>query len=175
MAIPLPRRTTGDAEQALRELPIACHELDRSGNIVWVNPALCRLLQLTAEQILQRPVWTFVAAEEREISRSAVARKLSDELPLHVFERSFTRPDGSRLVLEIHEQYRREDDGAILGMRSFLIDITARKSAEGALHRVHEDLEHRIQERTQELELAIDFLRREMDERRLAEKEHHKL
>ena len=41
--------------------------------------------------------------------------------------------------------------------------------------RAQEDLEHRIKERTEELELAIDFLRREMDERRIAEKEQRKL
>ncbi|MCU1239062.1 MAG: sensor hybrid histidine kinase [Candidatus Solibacter sp.] len=175
MAKPLPGQISGETERALRDLPIACHELDRLGNVIWVNPALCRLLALTAEQILHQPVWSFVTPEERETSRLAVARKLSAEVALGIFERSFTRADGSRVVLEIHEQYRRGADGEILGMRSFLIDITARKNAEEALHKVHEGLEHRIHERTQELELAVDFLRREMDERRLAEKEHRKL
>jgi len=38
-----------------------------------------------------------------------------------------------------------------------------------------EDLESRIKERTEELELAIEFLRREMDERRASEKEQRKM
>ena len=40
---------------------------------------------------------------------------------------------------------------------------------------MQEGLEFRIQERTAELELANAFLRREMEERRQAEQEHHKL
>ena len=164
-----------DPENALRDAPIACHELDVEGNVVWINPAGCRLLGVTAEQILGRPIWEFVAPEERAASRLAVGRKLSAQVSLGVFERRYTRPDGSALALEIHEHYRCAPGGEIIGMRSFLLDITARKLAEEALHKVQEDLESRIYARTQELELAIDFLRREMDEKRAAEKEHRKL
>src|SRR6185295_1743277 len=32
---------------SLSDAPIACHELDRDGKIVWVNAAECRLLGLT--------------------------------------------------------------------------------------------------------------------------------
>jgi PAS domain S-box-containing protein len=162
-------------ESALRELPIACHELDLDGNIIGVNPAGCRLLELTPDQILHRPVWDFVAPEERHAGRLAVKRKLSAELPLGVFERTYSRSDGFPLALEIHEHYRRGPDGNVVGIRSFLLDITARKRAEEALRRVQEDLESLVQARTQELELAIDFLRREMEERRLADTEHRKL
>ena len=170
-----PGRAPEDAENALRNAPIACHELDLEGNVVRINAAGCRLLGLTADQILGHPIWEFVSAGERETSRLAVARKLSEDLPLGVFERAYTRPDGSALVLEIHEQYRRGRRGQMVGIRSFLFDITARKLAEESLRKVQEELESRIRERTLDLELAIDFLRREMDERRLAEKEQRKL
>jgi two-component system, cell cycle sensor histidine kinase and response regulator CckA len=124
---------------------------------------------------LGRPVWEFVAPEERDASRPAVVRKLAGEEQLANFERTLVRPDGSRLAIEIHENYLRDKTGAIAGIRSFLIDITERRRAEEALRKAQENLELRIRERTQELELAIEFLRREMDERRLAEKEHRKL
>ncbi len=175
MPKPFPGVKPRDADSSLRDAPIACHELDGEGNVVWINPAGCRLLGLAANQILTRPIWEFVAPGERDASRLAVQRKLSAELPLAVFERTYTRPDGSTLVLEIHEQYRRRANGSLLGIRSFMLDITARKQAEEELRKVSEGLESRIRERTQELELAIDFVRREMDERRAAEKEHRKL
>lgn len=167
--------SSGDMENALHDLPIACHELDLDGNIVGVNSAACRLLNLAAHEILHRPVWDFVAPGERDAGRLASARTLFAEAQLGVFECTYVRPDGSLVALEIHEQYRRSPDGALLGLRSFLLDITARKSAEEELRKGREDLESRIRERTQELELAIEFLRREIDERRLAEIERREL
>jgi signal transduction histidine kinase/CheY-like chemotaxis protein len=55
------------------------------------------------------------------------------------------------------------------------MDVTRRKRAEEALRKIQEDLEHRIQERTAELEQANESLRREMEERREAEEQRRKL
>src|SRR6185312_7976627 len=145
----------------LAEAPIACHELDREGRVIWVNDAECKLLGLEPEQIVGRYVWEFVSPGEQEISRSAVVSKLSGGQALPVFERGYVRPDGSPLVLEIHEHYQPDEHGGFAGIRSFLLDITARKAAQEALRTAQEELEARIRERTEELELAIDFLRRE--------------
>jgi PAS domain S-box-containing protein len=175
MPQPIPDWTRGARKSALRDLPIACHEVNLDGRITWVNPAGCRLLDLPAEQILHRSVWEFAPPGEQTAGRLATARKLSAETPLAVFERPYLRSDGAILQIEVHEQYRRSRDGRILGIRSFLLDITARRRAEDALRKVQEDLESVVDARTQELELAIDFLRREIDERRLADKEHRKL
>ena len=152
--------TTG--EDVLALAPIACHEVDLEGRITWVNAAECRLLGRAFEELLGMPVWELVAPGEQRDSREAVARKLRFGADLTCFERTLTRPDGSLIVVEIHDTYRRNADGAIVGIRSFLIDVTARKRAQDALRKVGEDLESRVRERTQELELAIDFLRREI-------------
>jgi len=73
--------------------------------VIWVNDAECRLLGLDRDHILGRSIWELVLPEQREASRRAVSRKLSAEEPLPVFERGYLRPDGSSLVLEIHEHY----------------------------------------------------------------------
>jgi PAS domain S-box-containing protein len=117
----------------LRQAPIACHEIDLSGEVVFVNEAECELLGLSADGILGRPILEFVAPEEQEASRAAVRRKLSGEQFLSSFERDYVRPDGVRLVLEIHERHIRDAASRIVGMRSFLVDITQRKRTERAL------------------------------------------
>src|SRR3954453_11464316 len=119
-----PGRASGDPDNLLRDAPIACHELDLSGNVVWVNPAGCRLLGVPAEEIVGRHIWEFVAPQEREKSRAAVGRKLAGEHPLGVFERQYPRPDGSSLLLEIHDHYTRGLEGGMLGLRCYLLDIT---------------------------------------------------
>jgi PAS domain S-box-containing protein len=169
------RRAQTPDEDVLAVAPIACHEVDLDGRVVWVNAAECTLLGIPREQLIGRPVWELVTAEEQHASRDAVARKLNATEMLLPFERTLARPDGSAVVVEIHDTYRRNAQGKIDGIRSFLLDVTARKRAQDALRKVGEDLESRVRARTQELELAIDFLRREIEERRQAEDERRKL
>jgi len=129
----------------LAEAPIACHEIDVSGQIVFVNVAECQLLGLPPDQILGRPVWDFVAPEERDRSREAVRRKLAGEGELLHFERDYVRPDGERLVLEIHERHIPDETLHIVGMRSFLIDITQRKRTELALQESEKLYRHLVE------------------------------
>lgn len=170
-----PSRAPPQDDDVLALAPIAYHEVDLQGNLVWVNDAECRLLGRTREELIGRPVWELVSEAEQPESRSALARKLSSEVSLAPFERTLTRPDGAIVVVEIHDTYRLNPRGDIEGIRSFLLDVTARKRAQEALRKVGEDLESRVRERTQELELAIDFLRREIDEHRQAEDERRRL
>ncbi|HUI81333.1 MAG TPA: PAS domain S-box protein [Bryobacteraceae bacterium] len=160
---------------ALTDAPIASHELDLEGRIVRVNRAGCRLLGLTESEIIGRHVWEFVAPDEQAASRDRITQNLRTGQPIEPLERNWVLPDGTSLVVEIHSNYIHEADGKVRGIRSFLLDITRRKRAEEALRRVQEGLEFSIKERTAELELANAFLRREMEDRRKAEEEHHKL
>ena len=45
----------------------------------------------------------------------------------------------------------RDEDGEIVGVIVFAVDISERVSAEEALQRAHEELERRVDERTQQL------------------------
>lgn len=117
----------------LPQAPIACHEINLSGEVVFINEAECRLLGLTEDRILGHPIWEFVAPEEQETSREAIRRKLAGTQHLTHFERDYIRPDGVRLILEIHERHIRDANSRIVGMRSFLVDITQRKRTEKAL------------------------------------------
>jgi two-component system, cell cycle sensor histidine kinase and response regulator CckA len=124
-------------ERSLREFlveaPVACHEIDISGRITFVNKAECRLLGLTQDQLLQRSIWDFVSPEEQAVSREAVRQKIAGERALTTFERDYVCPDGTRLVLEIQEQHIRDANSRIIGMRSFLFDVTRRERTEQAL------------------------------------------
>jgi len=159
----------------LADAPIACHELDLSGRIVRVNEAECRLLGLREDQILGRHVWEFVAPDEQSPVRDSVMRTMSGAQPPEMLERNWLRADGSRLVLEIHSVHVLGSNGAVAGVRSFLLNVTRRKVAEEALRKSQESLENRIRERTVELELTNEFLRRELEERQRREEEHRKL
>jgi PAS domain S-box-containing protein len=122
------------------EAPVACHEIDTDGIVRRVNRAECALLGFEYSEIIGRPVWNFVAGDERIRSQEAVRKKLSGEQPLVVFSRDYFRRDGTRLTLEIHEKLIHDASGAAVGTRSSLLDITERVQAQQKLARQAQEL-----------------------------------
>lgn len=64
-----------------------------------------------------------------------------------------------------------DGEGQPCGAVSAFIDITERRHAEEALHKVHEELEQRVVERTRELSVKNEQLKIEIEERKLIEQE----
>jgi PAS domain S-box-containing protein len=136
----------GSIEEQLRETrqqflglfydaPVACHEIDSDGIVVRVNSAEGDLLGFAPAEMIGRPIWEFMALEERESSSESVRRKLSGDQPLTKVERKYTRRDGTIIFLEIHPKLILSASGEIIGIRSFMIDISARKQVQHALER----------------------------------------
>ena len=121
------------------EAPVACHELDREGRVIRVNQAECKLMGFTAAEMLGRYVWEFTG-DERKISEQSVKRRMAGQLSLAPFERGYTRRDGAQLILEIHTKLVHDAAGEVIGLRSFMFDVTARKWAEQALQSHAEEL-----------------------------------
>lgn len=133
-----------DLEQQLRDserhfqswfqdAPVACHEVDRDGVILCVNQAECDLFGFRQEEMLGRPIWEFMASEDREKTQAGLLRRIADEQPLVPLEREYKRRDGSSVVMEIHQKRIRDTAGRPIGLRTFLLDITQRKRAETTL------------------------------------------
>jgi PAS domain S-box-containing protein len=110
--------------------PVAYHELDRDGVIRRVNRTECALLGYEAADLLGRPVWEFIAEADLEASHEAIRRKLSGEQPSGPVKRRFIRRDGGLLWLEVHDSLVRNPAGETVGIRTVMLDITARKRAE---------------------------------------------
>ena len=127
------------SEQRYRSLfedaPVAYHEIDINGVLTRINLAECALLGYKREEMLGRPVWDLVDAEERAASQEAVGKKVRGEKALVPFERTYRTQDGRQVAVEIHESLIRDSAGAVIGIRSCLLNITDRKRAEAALHR----------------------------------------
>ncbi|MBI3645304.1 MAG: PAS domain S-box protein [Acidobacteriales bacterium] len=115
------------------QAPVAYHEIDREGTLRRVNQAECILFGYEASELVGRPIWDFVAPEVQAQSREAIRKKISAQQPLASFTRDYRRRDGSQLVLEIHESLVRDREGTVVGIRSSLVDTTARTRAEEEL------------------------------------------
>jgi PAS domain S-box-containing protein len=122
------------------EAPVACHEIDRDGIVRRVNQAECRLLGFKADEMLGRPIWDFIAPEEREKSQEVVRQKFAGDAAFMTSEREYRRRDGTTLTLEIHSRPILNATGQIVGIGSFLLDVTAAKQIHQALRKQAEAL-----------------------------------
>lgn len=136
------------------EAPVAYHEIDSAGIVVRVNRAECQLLGRTREEIVGRPVWELTSSGQRVASESQVKRKLRGDQLLVPFFREYSRKNGEKLTLLIHENLIRARSGEIIGIRSTLLDVTEQHRAEAELRRVNTELDARIASRTAELEIS---------------------
>lgn len=133
------------SERRFRDLfeqgPVAYHEIDHEGIMRRVNRAECELLGIEADTVLGRHTSEFVSPGQQAKSREAVKRKLSGQQAIVPFLREYTHSDGRQLTIEVHDAPIRDQSGAVVGIRSALLDVTERIRAEKALREREETLQ----------------------------------
>ena len=113
------------AEEALRlseerfrslfeDAPVGYHELDLEGVIRRVNRAECAWLGVECEDIIGRPLWEFVAPQDRAASRGAFYGKIARQMPTGTVLREFVRRDGTRIQVEIHDSLIEDHRGQVI-------------------------------------------------------------
>jgi PAS domain S-box-containing protein len=150
-------------KNAVEKSSVAIHEIDSEGIIRSVNQAECLLLGYTSTELIGRPVWDFVAPEERDTVQFAVHEKLARSQPLIPLTREYRRADGSYIWLEIRESLIESAAGEVIGIRSALFDITARRTFELAIQREHDRMKFMLRSCTSAIVTAdalghIDFM-----------------
>ncbi len=138
------------AEQALRaehafrkamedSLTVGMRARDLDGRITYVNPAFCRMVGWSAEELVgavpPMPYWLPEDMENAYALHQAVMR---GDAPRDGFEIAFQRKTGERFNALIYEAPLIDSDGRQTGWMASVLDITERKRAE-ELSRQHQD------------------------------------
>ncbi|HEX7474424.1 MAG TPA: PAS domain S-box protein [Dehalococcoidales bacterium] len=121
------------------------------GRLGIVNTAFCELTGYTAEE-LHSMDWANVLTprEYKSMETEKLAELAKTGKPI-VYQKEYIRKDGSRVPIELLVHLVRGPNGEVEYYYSFLTDITERKKAEGILAKAKDELEIKVQERTQEL------------------------
>ena len=171
-------QTLRDQEEQFRLLfENAIHGIYRTtpdGKILLANPALLAMLGFdTFEELAARNLET--DGTEAVYERIDFKRRLEAAGELCGLEATWTRRDGRPIFVRENAHVVRDSDGLVLFYEGSVEDVTARKEAEEALRRAHDELEARVAERTEELRAANRALETEMAERRRAEESYRSL
>lgn len=129
---------------------------DASGRIQEANNAIKALLNVSQEFLVDKPLLIFIDQPDRfsfhlTLDRLQQLDKLQD---WQIRLRSPQRPpfDAALTVAVV-----RDANGQIVNLRWLLRDITERKQIERLLENLNSELERQVQERTSELQQALDF------------------
>lgn len=115
---------------------------DLAGRITYVNPAFCRMVGWSAEELVGRsPPMPYWPDEHFDETQAMHDRILAGEGPEDVFELKFKRRNGEVFDVLIHEAPLIDARGRQTGWMGSLIDVTERKRAEDLLLQQKERLQ----------------------------------
>ncbi|MCP5269775.1 MAG: PAS-domain containing protein [Burkholderiaceae bacterium] len=104
--------------------------IDNAHRTTDANPAMCRMLGLSRDELLGRTIWEFVDAENEAIFRAQVARR--DEGRANTYEITLTRADGGRVTCVNNATPIHDAQGRKIGAIGLFSDVTAERQASAA-------------------------------------------
>jgi PAS domain S-box-containing protein len=117
------RKDAENFQRLFEEIPFACQEINLDGVIRRVNEKLCVLRGLRPSVILGKHYADFAPESERERVRNETHRKLTGEEPLAPGQQTCVRLG---VTVQVQEVLLRDENGAIVGLRSYESDATER-------------------------------------------------
>jgi PAS domain S-box-containing protein len=159
------RKSEKKFKDFLDNLGDAAYETDAFGNITYTNKAAEGLTGLPLKKLIGKPFRPLFEEKSRRIAMDVYKRTLNGESL--DFELTFINGKTARFKNEPLV----DKDGKIIGAFGVARDITDQKRAENELKKAHNELEHRVKERTFELNNALKTIKRsekELLDRKLA-------
>jgi PAS domain S-box-containing protein len=173
------RRAQGELETAraryfdLYDLaPIGYFTLSEQGLILTANLTASILLGVARSALVRRRLTSFILPEDRDIYYRRHKLLFETGAPL-MCEMRMVKKDTAPFWAQMEALLAQNAGGAPV-CRAVVSDITARKRVEAELQQVHDELEHRVTERTEALRRANEELRTDIISRKRAEEMLHR-
>jgi PAS domain S-box-containing protein len=153
------------AEKALRESEEKYRRIVETANegiwsmsdtytTLFVNRKMADMLGYAVEEMTGKKVSYYFYPEDLPDHDRQMERRMQGQDA--IYERRFRHRDGSDRWMLISATVRKGAQGEFKGSFAMLTDITERKRAEEALRKAHDELENRVQQRTVELNRALE-------------------
>jgi PAS domain S-box-containing protein len=147
--------------------PVGYLTISEQGLILEANLTAASLLGLARGALVKKPISRFIFRDDQDIYYLNRKQLFTTGKP-QACELRMKKKDGMIFWAHLMATTAQADDGTFVG-RVVLSNVAERKQAEEALRTVRDELECRVQERTQELAVANKDLLNEIAERKQAQ------
>lgn len=139
------------------------------GIFLSVNRRTEQLLGYSREELIGQDSHRVATPASAAVGDERTRRVFAGEAVPPMFALDLVRRDGTIVPVEARIRFMRDQEGKPIGFHGIYRDVTERKRAEEALQKAHDELEDRVQVRTEELVRANAALLAEVTERKRAE------
>ena len=140
------------------------------GTTTFINPSVTRVSGYHAEEIVGKHWWQTLYPGEEYQQVDNLLDNMSDT-NVSDYEMTLTTKTGEKRIVAWSSMNRLDDQDDLIEIIGFGNDVTERKQAEVALRQAKDELERRVEERTDELAKANAALQAEITERKQTEEE----
>ena len=149
---------------------------DMNLRFTYISPSIMRTHGFTVEEAMNLTLDQFLTPGSQQVMMTVFEEEMKSEAAgkadpgrISILEVEEYKKDGSIIWLECSISAQRDKEHKPIGILAVSRDITARKRAEEALQKAHDNLESLVKLRTAELARANDVLQSDIGERKLAE------
>jgi PAS domain S-box-containing protein len=149
--------------------PIGIASVGTTFRFLDANPAYCRMLGYSREELVGMTVLDVTHVEDREADAELAGRLMRGEIASYTFEKRYVRADGDSVWVALTVFAARDDDGRARYLIGLAEDVTDRKGREDEVRREALDAIGRLA-RLSERECETLDLARTMTAREIAER-----
>ena len=134
----------------------AIYSIDPAGKVLTWNTGAERIKGYRADEVVGRHISMFFLPAD--IERGELTKSLREAVDTGRYETDSwrVRKDGTRFWANVVMTALRDGAGTLSGYAKITRDLTERRQIEERLRRAHDELEHRVQERTAQMHFLAD-------------------
>ncbi len=141
---------------------------DLKGNVTSWNRGAELLFGYSATEAIGRHITFVYPKDQYDILMNHIITPLQ-ETGEHDIEVTMRKKNGEHFFAHLSLSLQRNSENEVIGMLGYSMDITERKLAEQKLLRLNEELERRVQQRTEDLRQSVNQIQEEIEVRKKAQ------
>ena len=149
--------------------PVGYATVSEKGLILQANLSCATMLGIERGAMIRKPFSRFITKDDQDVFYLH-QKKLFETKAKQTCELKLIRKDRTQFYAQLESIVVKDAKEDIPQTRTTITDINDRKLAKEALQKAHDDLERQVKERTAELTETNKELKREIEERKRAEK-----